>query len=211
MINVPREPELAELSIADRPESWRSLGFHVHDDGSMDIGMVRVRLGADQLGAPAGITSWSLRRVKASGAIDGLPTPAPRMMVPPPFQTHPNGATGIDHVVIVTPDFDRTSAALARAGVELKRDQYNEGRGRLGFRRIGPAILELSHRPELDTEDSRFWGLAFVVISLEHLAQRLGSLLGPIRPAVQPGRRIAALTAEAGVSVPVAFMSPEPP
>lgn len=207
MLNVPREPELAEVVIADPPERWRALGFDVYDDGSTDIGMVRVRLGADG----KGITAWSLRRVNATGAIDGLTTLAPRMLIPPPFRTHPNGVTGIDHVVIITPDFDRTAAALARAGVELKRDQYSEGRGRLGFRRIGPAILELAHRPDLKGDDSHFWGLTFTVISLESLAERLGALLGPIRPAVQPGRRIATLSVEAGLSVPVAFMSPEPP
>ena len=205
-VNIAREPELAELTIADAPESWSALGFDV-DQGSMDIGMVRVWLGA----AGKGITSWSLRRVNASGSIDGLPTTAPRMVVPPPFHTHPNGATGIDHVVVVTPDFDRTSAALAKAGVDLRRDQFTEGRGRLGFRRIGPAILELAHRPQMEDEDPRLWGVTFVVISLDVLAERLGDLLGPIGPAVQPGRKIATLKREAGLSVPVAFMSPEPP
>jgi len=205
-VNIAREPELAELTIADAPESWSALGFDV-DQGSMDIGMVRVWLGA----AGKGITSWSLRRVNASGSIDGLPRTAPRMVVPPPFHTHPNGATGIDHVVVVTPDFDRTSAALAKAGVELRRDQFTEGRGRLGFRRIGPAILELAHRPQMEDEDPRLWGVTFVVISLDVLAERLGDLLGPIGPAVQPGRKIATLKREAGLSVPVAFMSPEPP
>jgi hypothetical protein len=206
-MNVAREPELAEVVIADPPERWRALGFDVYEDGGVDIGMVRLRLGAEG----EGIISWSLRRINATGSIDGLTTTAPRILVPPPFQTHPNGATGIDHLVIVTPDFDRTSQALARAGVELKRDQYNEGRGRLGFRRIGPAILELAHRPDLESDDSRFWGLTFVVISLEELAEQLGPMLGSIRPAVQPGRRIATLTKEAGLSVPIAFMSPEPP
>jgi hypothetical protein len=205
-VNVAREPELAELTVADAPERWSALGFDVAD-GSLDIGMVRIWLGAPG----EGITSWSLRRVNASGSIDGLPTTAPRIVVPPPFHTHPNGATGIDHVVVVTPNFDRTSAALARAGVDLRRDQFTEGRGRLGFRRIGPAILELAHRPEMGDDDPRFWGLTFVVISLEVLAQRLGDVLGPIRPAVQPGRRIASLRREAGLSLPVAFMSPEPP
>ncbi len=205
-MNVAREPELAELTVADAPERWSALGFDVAE-GSLDIGMVRIWLGVEG----EGITSWSLRRVNASGSIDGLPTTAPRILVPPPFHTHPNGATGIDHVVVVTPDFDRTSAALARAGVDLRRDQFTEGRGRLGFRRIGPAILELAHRPEMEDEDPKLWGLTFVVISLEVLAERLGDLLGPIVPAVQPGRRIATLKPLAGLSMPVAFMSPEPP
>ena len=206
-VNIAREPELAELTIADAPESWSALGFDVDADGNSDIGMVRVRLGRDG----KGITGWSLRRVKATGAIDGIPTPAPTMLVPPPFHTHPNGATAIDHIVVVTPDFDRTSAALSKAGVDLRRDQFMEERGRLGFRRIGPAVLELAHRPQMEGDDPQLWGLAFTVISLETLAERLGDLLGPIKSAVQPGRWVATLNQEAGLSVPVAFMSPEPP
>ena len=116
---VPREPELAELVIADPPERWRELGFDVDDEGHMDIGGVRVRLGAEG----SGITAWSLMRVNAMGSIDGLPTPVPRVLRPPPFKTHPNGATGIDHVVILTSSLDRTAAAFLRAGVELKRVQ----------------------------------------------------------------------------------------
>jgi hypothetical protein len=204
---APREPELAELAIGDDPERWRALGFQVGEDGSADIGMVRVRLGVEG----EGITWWSLRRVSATGSIDGLPTPAPRITIPPPFHTQPNGVTAIDHIVVFTADFDRTAAALARAGIELRRDQLTPERGRQGFRRIGPAILELVHNPDLPGEESVFWGLALTVISLEVLAERLGDLLGPIKPAVQPGRWVATLSRDAGLSVPLAFMSPEPP
>jgi hypothetical protein len=205
-MNVPREPELAELAIADAPGSWAELGFDVDEHGNMDIGGVRVRLG----GEGTGITAWSLLRVNAMGSIDGLPTPVPRVLRPPPFKTHPNGATGIDHVVILSSSLDRTAAALARAGVELKRVQESE-RGRMGVRRLGPSILEVVQRDDLEEDEARFWGLAVVVISLEQLAERLGERLGPIRQATQPGRRIAMLSRGAGISVPLAFMSPEPP
>lgn len=205
-MNVPREPELAELTIADPPERWRELGFDVDEAGHLDIGGVRVRLG----GEGAGITAWSLMRVNAMGSIDGLPSPVPRVLRPPPFRTHPNGATGIDHVVIFTSSLDRTASALARAGVELRRTTESE-RGRMGFRRLGPAILEVVQRDDLDADEARFWGLAVVVISIDELAERLGDRLGPIRQAVQPGRRIASLRQDAGISVPLAFMSPEPP
>jgi hypothetical protein len=206
-MNEPREPELAELAIGDPPELWRELGFHVDDDGHLDIGGVRVRLGFPG----EGIVSWSLRRVNAMGSVDGLPTPVPRILRPPPFATHPNGATGIDHVVILTPDFDRTAAALQRAGMPLKRTGEAPNGARQGFRRVGPAILEVVHAPELDGADARFWGIAVVVISLEDLAERLGDHLGQIRPAVQPGRRVATLRASAGLTPALAFMSPEPP
>jgi hypothetical protein len=205
-MNVPREPELAELVIADAPEPWSELGFEVDEHGNMDLGGVRVRLG----GEGAGIIAWSLLRVNAMGSIDGLPTPVPRVLRPPPFKTHPNGATGIDHVVILSSSLDRTAAALARAGVELKRVHESE-RGRMGFRRLGPAILEVVQRDDLEQDEARFWGLAVVVISLERLAERLGERLGPIKQASQPGRRIAMLNRGAGISAPLAFMSPEPP
>jgi hypothetical protein len=204
-MNVAREPELAELAIGDPAERWQALGFDVDENGNLDIGGVRLRLGAEG----TGITSWSLVRVNAMGSIDGLSTPVPRVLRPPPFRTHPNGATGIDHVVVLTSDLDRTASALTRAGVELKRIQ-DSARGRMGFRRIGPAILEVVQQDDLK-EDSRFWGLAIVVISLDELAEQLGDRLGPIKPATQQGRRIATLSADAGVSPALAFMSPEPP
>jgi hypothetical protein len=206
-MSVPRQPELAELSIADPPDAWRVLGFNVDEDDNMDLGGVRIRLGAKGDG---GITSWSIRRVNAMGSIDGLATPVPRVLYPPPFETHPNGATGVDHVVVLTGDFVRTSDALDRAGLPLKRTR-EAGTVRQGFVRIGPAILELVHSPEMDGADARFWGLTIVVISLERLAERLGEQLGEIHPAVQPGRRIATLRGSSGVSPAVAFMSPEPP
>jgi hypothetical protein len=204
-MQIPREPELAELVIADPPDAWRQLGFEVDEQDHLDIGAVRVRLGGDG----SGITAWSLMRVNAMGSIDGLPSPVPRVLYPPPFKTHPNGATGIDHVVIISSSLDRTAAALERAGVELKRTHESE-RGRMGFRRLGPAVLEVVQRDDLESDEARFWGLAVVVISLEELAEQLGDRIGPISEAVQPGRWIATLRADAGLSVPLAFMSPEP-
>ena len=59
---------------------------------------------------------------------------------------HPNGAVGIDHVVVATPDFDRTAAALDAAGLGLRRVR-DAGGFRQGFRRLGPAILELVEAP----------------------------------------------------------------
>jgi hypothetical protein len=220
----PREPELAEISITDAPGAWADLGFAVDSEANLDLGGVRLRLGAKGEG---GIVSWSLRRVNAMGSIDGLPTPVPRMLRPPPFKTHPNGATGLDHVVVMTPDFPRTAGALQRAGLALKRTQ-DIGRGRQGFKRVGPAILEVVQLPPAGAEgteaagivartgadaadtDTHFWGLVVVVISLEELAERLGDRLGEIRPAVQPGRQIAALNGGQGLGSALAFMTPEP-
>jgi hypothetical protein len=205
-MQIPREPELSELVIADPPDAWRELGFEVDEQDHLDIGGVRIRLGGDG----SGITAWSLMRVNAMGSIDGLPTPVPRVLRPPPFQTHPNGATGIDHVVIVTSSLDRTAAAFERAGVDLKRTIESE-RGRMGFRRLGPAVLEIVQRDELESDEAMFWGLAVVVINLDDIADRLGDRLCTIKQAIQQGRRIATLRTDVGITVPLAFMSPEPP
>jgi hypothetical protein len=196
-------PWLAELVVADPPERWEALGFTVQD-GHVDLGGVRVRLGA----TGEGIVAWSLRGVSAPAAIDGLADAAPPPDVPPSV-AHANGAVGLDHVVVVTPDFDRTAAALEAAGLPLRRVR-DAGSFRQGFRRLGPAILELVEAPGAPAGPARLWGLVVIVSDLEALLARLGDLLGRVKPAVQPGRRIATLRSAAGLSTPVAFMDPEP-
>jgi hypothetical protein len=202
--------ELAGLHIADPPERWSALGFAVSD---AQVALDRVRL---QLGVPgSGITAWSVRGVDV--AVDGLPVAPIREGVSTyaPIRhvsrhalraAHPNGAVAVDHVVVTTPEFERTRMALAGAGVPLKR--VIEMRGtRMGFRRIGPAILELVEAPG---QPLGFWGLVVTVNDLDALADRLGEHLGPIKPAVQPGRRIATVRPSAGLTTNLAFMDPEP-
>jgi hypothetical protein len=203
-------PQLAELRIADPRSRWEALGFSIGDDSNLDVGGVRLRLGCDG----HGIIGWTISRIDpGTSGIDGLPTEAAIADHPPrPPVEHPNGAIGIDQVVIVTPDFDRTSLALDQAGIPLRRITETRG-SRQGFRRLGSAILELVETRGGDgvtDGPARFWGLVVIVEDMEALSDRLGELLGSIRPAVQPGRRIATLREEAGLSPNVAFMNPEP-
>lgn len=181
-------PALGALRIDDPPEPWVALGFAVRE-AQFTVGGVRVELGGDG----GGITGWTL--AEAAAAADAV---------------HPNGVIAIDHVVLVSGDFDASAARLEREGIALRRMREvaaAEGRAafRQGFRRLGPAILELV---EADGPE-RFWGLTFTAGDLDALAARLGERLGPVRPAVQPGRRIATLRRSAGVSPAVAFMDPE--
>jgi hypothetical protein len=197
--------ELAELDVSDDPRLWEALGFAVVDS-QVELGGVSVRLGV----AGEGISGWGLRGGVAAATIDGLPT---RVMggggVPIPGVAHPNGATGIDHVVVVTPDFERTGRSLAAAGMPFRRVR-DAGGFRQGFRRLGPAILEVVEQRDLSGE-ARFWGLVVIVSDLEALAARLGpGLLGEVHAAVQSGRRIATLRAAAGLAEAVAFMDPKP-
>jgi hypothetical protein len=123
---------------------------------------------------------------------------------------HPNGATALDHVVIFTPDFERTAQALAGADMALSRVR-DAGGFRQGFRRLGPGILELVENTVGDDAQgpASFWGIVVIVPDLEALADRLGDLVGRIKPAVQPGREIATLRPAAGLGEAVAFITPE--
>jgi hypothetical protein len=197
---------LLALALADPPERWRALGFAVAD-GSCSMGEVSL-----QLGSPGeGITGWAVTGVDS--VLDGLPNFG--VIAPSPSATHPNGAIGVDHVVVVTPDFDRTAAAFEDAAMPLRRVREVPGGGdrsafRQGFRRLGPTILELVEAPGAPPGPARFWGLVIVVADLDALAERLGDGLGRVRDAVQPGRRIATLRESAGLGEAVAFMSPGP-
>ncbi len=198
---------LAALQIADPPERWAALGFAVRD-GRTALGGVQL-----ELGAPGeGIVAWALDPPVA--ALDGLSVLAPGPSAtaapapPAPDPAHANGALALDHVVIATTDFDRTARALERAGMPLRRIR-DAGGFRQGFRRLGPAIMELVEATGAPPGPARFWGLVVIAGDLDALADRLGDRLGPVKPAVQPGRRIATLRDSAGLTPKLAFMDPE--
>jgi hypothetical protein len=188
---------LVALRVADPREKWAALGFAV-DDGAVAFDGLSIRFGE-----------------RGALAIDGMPegdldgVPIVQAGDPLPAAVHPNGVVGVDHFVIVTPDFDRTAAALAAASIELRRIR-DAGGFRQGFRRLGPAILELVEARQMEPGPARFWGITFIAGDLDALAARLGpERLRPIKEAVQSGRRIATLDRSAGLRTNVAFMTPE--
>jgi hypothetical protein len=198
-------PTLDELLIADPPARWAALGFAVGEDGGCDVGAIRLQLGAG--GEDGGIAGWALRDV-AGGPIDGLRTilsGAPRRE---PAPAQPNGVIGVDHVVAVTPDFARTTAALADAGFELRRVR-EAGDVQQGFYVLGDALLELATRTgPAQPGPARFWGVTLVSADLDATCAALGEAVDPPRDAVQSGRRIATVRREAGLGTRVALMSP---
>jgi catechol 2,3-dioxygenase-like lactoylglutathione lyase family enzyme len=211
-------PTLDELTVADTPDAWRACGFEVDGDVCV-VGDVRIRLAGDDAGR--GLTGWSLREVEATD-LDGLATA--RSDRPPPAEPppHPSGVTALDHVVAITPDLDRTIAALEAAGLELRRireEPTPAGAPRQAFFRLGGPILEVVQEPPEAIERAGgsserpafFWGLAFVAPDLDATVASLGDRAGEARDAVQPGRRIATLRRSAGLALPVALLTPPPP
>jgi hypothetical protein len=173
------------------------------------VGTIRLALGAGAADpASRGITGWALRGA-AEGPIDGLAT---RAAAGPPRRaaaTHPNGAIGIDHVVVATPDFKRTVDALTAAGLQLRRVREAGPTARQGFLLLGDAILEVVGPSEPDGDGpSAFWGLVVVVDDLDAACARMGDHVGEPREAVQPGRRIATVRRSAGLGTALAFMTP---
>jgi hypothetical protein len=204
-------PTVDELRIADAPESWEAVGFAIDRD-LCRVGGVRIRLAGPDAGR--GIVGWSVRDV-ATADLDGLPTAISEEPPDAPDE-HPNGCVRIDHIVIFTPDLERTIGSLGDAGIGVRRVRdagTAESPVRQGFFRLGEVILEADEhdgsRAKPDAS-ATFWGLAFVVPDLDALAELLGDRIGSAREAVQPGWRIATLRRAAGLSVPVAFMTPEP-
>jgi hypothetical protein len=199
-----------ELVIADPPGVWRELGFRVDGD-ACDIGSVRLRLDPD---AGKRVAAWSLRGIETT-ELDGLATSISEGPPREPALPHPNGVTGVDHVVVFSPELDRTVAVLETAGFDLRRIREEPtpgGAPRQAFFRLGDVILEciqMPDSPDLDrSRSARLWGLALGTADMARTATILGERLGEPRPAVQEGRTIATLRREAGSSVPLAFMTP---
>lgn len=158
----------------------------------------------------SGIVGWSLRGLAGTGAIDGLPTGVSDAPPPAVAPAHANGAIGLDHVVVATPDLERTVAALQRAGLELRRIRDAGPTARQGFFVAGDAVVEVVGPREPDGDGpAAFWGLVAVTADLDATCAHLGpGLIGAPRDAVQPGRRIATVRRAAGLGTALAFMSP---
>jgi catechol 2,3-dioxygenase-like lactoylglutathione lyase family enzyme len=192
-------PTLEQLEIADEPADWSALGFEV-EDGGCQVSSVRLRLVGR--GPRRGIVGWTLG------------TGEPMRAATPP---HPNGVASIDHVVLLSPDLDRTVEELRSEGFDLRRIREGDtpgGSTRQAFFRVGEPILEVVQAPEGTSVardpggPARLWGISFLVEDMERTAATLGELLGAPRDAVQPGRRIATLRPEAGLGPAIAFMGP---
>ncbi len=204
-------PAVAAVDVALDPPTWAALGFALDGDEGSRIGATLLRLtgpaGADGPVLPA----WTLRAAEPGpSAIDGVATRW-TTLPPAPAASHPNTATAVDHVVVRTPATARTFAALEAAGMVLRRER-TAGTGsralRQGFFRHGEAIVEVVG-PLQSAGDgpASLWGVTVLVDDLDAAVALLGERAGSVRDAVQPGRRIVTVRAEATGGLPLALMS----
>ena len=96
----------------------------------------------------------------------------------------------------------------------IREEPTPAGAPRQAFFRLGATILEAVQEPVEATQrhggdrPAFFWGLALTAPDLERTVEFLGDCVSEIRDAVQPGRQIATLRRSAGLSVPIALITP---
>ncbi len=213
--------QVVRIMVADPPDSWAAAGFTVINDNHVRIGATTFVLEGRANGA-RGISSWCLAGLDPSGSaaaawlLDGLPTelvdldPSPAVV-----PAHPNGVIGLDHVVVATPDLERTIEALGHIGLTCRRIRETTSYGapmRQAFFRVGATVVEVvsgdtgTGQPAAEAPATWF-GLAVDVNDLDQTAAFLGEGLGAVKGAIQAGRRIATLRHKAfAMSVAVAAM-----
>jgi len=208
------EPRIEELQLSVDLSAWVAAGLAPEGATcAAQIGATRLAFEPPSGGSGA-ISGWTLRGV-GSADLDGLPTTLVGASPPPAPGT--DAALRVDHIVVFTPRLERTIGAFEAAGIRCRRIREvgpADQQLRQAFFRFGEVIAELAEVPEEQAGPegaARFWGLTLAVADLERLVADLGERVGAIKDAVQPGRRIATIRKRAGLGVPVALISPEPP
>ena len=228
-----------EIHVADAPDAWARAGFTVDSAGDAApccrVGGVRIRLVGSHHGS--GIVGWSLGGLPAgfSGELEGIATArsddcgaatasTPTDVSPAaPASTsthapraapaeHSNGVTAIDHVVLLSPDPDRTVAAMEALGEHPRRERRGELGGqpiRQIFFRFGEVIVEVVGAPAAAGDGpSTLWGITYVTADIDATATFFGERTTPVKSAVQPGRRITTVRhRELDISVRTALIS----
>lgn len=200
------------FAVADPADAWGRAGFGVDPDSTCRVGAVRIRLVGHDRGT--GIVGWSLGGLPPDSPVDdldGIPTTKSDAAAAAPAE-HPNGVIAIDHVVLMSPDLDRTVGALAAVGVDPRRQRDAELGGRpirQIFFRLGEVIVEVVGSKDTKGDGpSTLWGITYVVADIDATVAFFGDHTAPAKDAVQPGRRIATLRHhDLGMSVRTAMIS----
>ena len=117
---------------------------------------------------------------------------------------------GIDHVVVMTDDLQRTSDAVDRAlGVPCARVRDAGSGVTQGFHKLDNTIIEIVTGPHVRTPGAHLWGFVITVDDIDAWHKYVGDDVASMpRPAVQPGRQIATVRESVGLGIALAVMSP---
>lgn len=140
--------------------------------------------------------NWRRTRTTQSHGVRVFAMQAAPNLRPAPALTE-SAVTGLDHVVIRTPDPDRALAFYgARLGLDLRMDRtFTDFGARLMFLRCGDLIVEIAHDLKAGRGEGpdRLWGLSWRVANADAAQARLeaaGLDVSPVRPGRKPGTRV---------------------
>lgn len=188
-------------------EGLASIAFAVDDIESAHRRLARVGLDPEPIVAAESVdhASGARRRWRrtraATQATHGVriflmqqDAPAPSSALLAPTSA---AVTGLDHVVIRTPDPERAAALYgARLGLDMRLDRSNPDWGaRLMFFRCGDLIVEIAHdlKSGLSSGPDRLWGLSWRVLDADSACGRLrtaGLDVSEPRGGRKPGTRV---------------------
>ena len=203
------QARISELVVGGRAQNWALIGIAFDLNHCAALGDVALRLDTS---LEPGLHSWVLQGADIDVAnIDGVVTNHEIGETHRTASAHSDfdlGVTGVDHVVINTPDLMRTSDALTAAtGAPLKRVRDAGNNVQQGFHRLGSVVVEIVTAPTMPQVDASLWGFVLNVKDIRAVANHVGpDVLSIPKPAVQAGRLIATFRSSVGLGVPVALM-----
>ena len=192
--------------IASHGEGIWGLGFSVPDMAAAQKRFERVGVPAydreevstnPETGATREWAVASLRAKATHGVNLFLVENRPGVATWPEAEAGEAAVTGLDHVVVRTPDPDRAAALYgARMGLDMRLDRSNPDWGtRLMFFRVGDLVVEIAHDLKAGVSDGpdSFWGLSWRVADVAETHARLtaaGGLVSEVRTGRKPGTAV---------------------
>ena len=203
------QARISELVVGGGAQNWALIGISFDESNCAALGDVALRLDTS---LEPGLHSWVLHGADVSASsIDGVATShaiGVSQIVASVQSDFDLGVTGVDHVVINTPDLMRTSDALTAAtGAPLKRVREAGNDVQQGFHRLGSVVVEIVTSPTMPQGVASLWGFVLNVKDIYAVANHVGpDVLSIPKPAVQTGKLIATFRSSVGLGVPVALM-----
>lgn len=205
---APVGPGAARLlaAIEDGGEGLKSLVFATADIERMRTRCERVGLAPEQVVESEAGLSFRASTDRTRGVRIFF------MQRHEPHARESGDVSGLDHIVIRTPDAERAAALYgARLGLDMRLDREVVGR-RLMFFRCGDAIVEIIHDDTITDGRDKLWGISWRVSNAEAARERLakaGLDVSDVRTGMKPGTRVFTVR-DKTCGVPTLMVEPSP-
>lgn len=202
--------KLVALHAAGQPAPWESIGLKF--DGFLCY-LGDVALVVDNSTVADGLLGWTIQCERDDEIdIDGISTTLVSSVATPPSNCRigSEAIVGLDHVVVMTDDLDRTCRAFTeQLGLEVRRER-DAGRGVVQrFLMLSNTIIEIVTGPHVKTTGASLWGMVISVDDMVAWASSCGEeVTSTPKQATQPGRLISTVRSQVGLGVPFAVMTP---